>query len=264
MKYKFNALDNYVKSVPKAQNAVDIFKGDWSSELPPIDEPLTSGSIPLFSDGRIAWAIDQFQGVSGKDVLELGPLEGGHSFMLENAGASEIVAIEANASAFLKCLIVKEIYGLQRVRFRCGDFVEYLRANKRKFDVGIACGVLYHMLNPLELIALLGSTVDKLFIWTHYYDEKIIRANPALASRFRRTQTCSFEGIHVTGHRQEYQAAVEWTGFCGGSASTSVWLPREDILRCTENFGLRILDIAFEEPEHPNGPCFAFAAERTR
>jgi hypothetical protein len=262
MSTKFSALTNYVKTSPTHQNAVDIFKGEWSSSLPTQDEPLQSGGIPLFADDRLAWALDRFGGIAGNTVLELGPLEGGHSFMLERAGASQIIAIEANASAFLKCLISKEIFNLQRVSFKLGDFVEYLRTNTAHFDAGIACGVLYHMLNPLELLALLSKTVDRLFVWTHYYDEQIIQSNAALSPRFRRSQRCSFEDREVKGYRQEYQAALEWSGFCGGSAETSVWLTREDIITSTEHFGLRIVDIAFDEPRHPNGPCFAFVAKR--
>ena len=264
MNAKFSALTNYITSKPSAQNAVDLFKGDWSSSLPAIDEPLSSGVIPLFADDRVSWALQRFGGVAKSKVLELGPLEGGHSFMLERAGADRVIAVEANASAFLKCLITKEIFNLQRVSFKLGDFIEYLRSNREHFDVGIACGVLYHMLNPLELLALLSKTVDKLFVWTHYYDKDIIQANSALSRRFRRSQRCVFDGLEIQGHRQEYQAALEWTGFCGGSAATSVWLSREDIIRSTERFGLRISDIAFEEPMHPNGPCFAFVAERRR
>ncbi len=36
------------------------------------------------------------------NILELGPLEGAHTYQLR------ILAIEANAEAFLKCLVVKE------------------------------------------------------------------------------------------------------------------------------------------------------------
>jgi SAM-dependent methyltransferase len=80
-------------------------------------------------------------------VLELGPLEGGHSFMFERLGAREVIAIEANPRAYLKCLIIKELLDLRRVRFLCGDFLEYLRADGTDFDLVFASGVLYHMRN---------------------------------------------------------------------------------------------------------------------
>ena len=78
----------------------------------------------------------------GRTVLELGPLEAGHSYLLERLGAAEIVGIEANTRAYLRCLVVKEILGLGRARFLCGEFVSYLRTSDRRFDLAVASGVL--------------------------------------------------------------------------------------------------------------------------
>lgn len=64
-------LDSYVAKGPCAQNAVDIFAGEWSAELPVAD--VTAGGVPLFKDDRVDWAIEQLGGVSGRFVLELGP-----------------------------------------------------------------------------------------------------------------------------------------------------------------------------------------------
>ena len=46
-------------------------------------------------------------GVDGRRVLELGPLEGGHSYMLQRAGAARVLAIEANTRAFLKFYAIR-------------------------------------------------------------------------------------------------------------------------------------------------------------
>jgi hypothetical protein len=66
---------------------------------------------------------DRF-GVRGRlddmSLLELGPLEGAHTYQLEKLGAKSILAIEANVEAFLKCLITKEITGLQVAKFMLG------------------------------------------------------------------------------------------------------------------------------------------------
>ena len=108
-------LDAYVKSAPSAQNALDIFKGEWASVLPPPYNHLQAGGIPLFQDQRAAWALEQLGGCQGQRVLELGPLEGAHSYILQQHGAASVTAIEANTRAYLKCLIVKELLGLDRV-----------------------------------------------------------------------------------------------------------------------------------------------------
>lgn len=256
-------LDQYSTSAPSPQNALDIFDGEWSSAFPAPLSTLRAGSIELFGDDRVRWFAESVGGVQGKSVLELGPLEGGHSYMLDRLGASSIVAIESNTRAFLKCLIVKELLGLERVHFLFGDFLEYLRTREDTFDLCMASGVLYHMQNPAELVALIGRCcTGHLCLWTHYFDAKIIASNPQLAPKFTENSSQDFEGFRHTLYRQEYRAALNWPGFCGGSAPTSHWMTRDDIFRCLRHFGFEIEGVAFEEPAHPNGPALALVARR--
>jgi hypothetical protein len=90
-------LDEYVGMAPSGQSAVDVFAGEWSSRLPVAG--VTAGEIPLFEDERVEWALGHLGNVAGRTVLELGPLEGGHSSMLERAGALAVVARREDAGA---------------------------------------------------------------------------------------------------------------------------------------------------------------------
>lgn len=256
-----NALENYVNSAPSAQNAVDIFRGEWATKLPGVD--LATGSVPAFDDGRIHWFIREVKGVSGMNVLELGPLEAEHTFMLEQAGAASITAIEANRRAFLKCLITKEILKLQRATFLCGDFVEYLRTTRDRFDACVASGVLYHMRNPVELIALLEKVSNCLYFWTHYYDGELIKKQAHLVPKFPGSQRHEFAGVSHTLHRFEYQSSLDFAGFCGGSGAYSNWLSRDDILKTLRHFGFEQIRIGCEQPGHLNGPAFSILAVRS-
>src|SRR5262245_26338252 len=94
----------HVTAAPAPQNAVDIFTGEWASRLPPPFDTVTAGTALLFDDHRIHWAGEQLGGFAGKSILDLGPLEGGHPYIFERAGASEIIAVEGNPRAFMKCL----------------------------------------------------------------------------------------------------------------------------------------------------------------
>ncbi len=257
-----NILDKYVASAPSPQQALDIFKGEWSSKLPKPFAALQAGSAPLFEDPRMDWCDAQLGGFEGKTVLELGPLEAGHTYMIERLGAAEIVSIEANTRAYLKCLIVKELLELKHTHFLCGDFVEYLRTNQKIFDVCIASGVLYHMNNPVELLALAAKTSDQLFIWTHYYDQAIISGDPKLAYRLSNGAPAEYGGFRHTLYRQQYKAELNWGGFCGSGNTSSNWLSREDILACLRYFGLNDIQINFDQPDHQNGPSFALTAVR--
>src|SRR5262245_54278567 len=130
-----NVLNDYVLATPSDQHAIDIFKGEWSSQLPGEWKELKAGTIQLFEDSRIIWAAEQLGGFKGQRVIELGPLEAGHTYMVESLGAESILAIEGKKGAYLRCLIVKEILNLRRSRFVLGDFVSFLRENATPFDI---------------------------------------------------------------------------------------------------------------------------------
>ena len=255
-------LDAYVRSAPSAQNAIDIFKGQWSSRLPPPYQDLTGGVAPLYEDPRLATALDMLGGVEGKRVLELGPLEGCHTYQLDRAGAADVLAIEGNTRAFLKCLVVKELLGMRSARFVCGDFLEFLRSTPERVDLTLASGVLYHMVNPVELIARIAGVADAAYIWTHYYDEALLARGLNNARRIVVPESAQYEGFHHSLHRYEYGAALERPDFCGGSQPQARWLTRADILGALAHFGYSRIEPFYEQPDHPHGPAFAVVAQR--
>jgi hypothetical protein len=254
-------LDAYVPGPPSGKNAIQIFAGEWSSRLPPPYDEIT-GQVGLFDDHRIAWLSEVLGGFEGLKVLELGPLEAGHTTTVERGGAASIVAVESNLRAYLKCLIVKELLGLQRSRFLLGDFVAYLRENTDTYDLCVASGVLYHMQEPVEVLDLLSRTASTLFLWTHYYDEAVVREKPWGPVKFPSSEVCSFDGLEYTRYRYEYGDALKWQGFCGGTKSFSYWLKREDILNFLRRVGYTEVTVGDDHPDHPNGPAFTVIARK--
>lgn len=254
--------DYFTNERPSAQNTVDIFKGEWSSYFPDPYQPLKVGQVPLFTDERVKWFANEV-GVEGKSVLELGPLEGGHSYLLDRLGAKSITAIEANSHAFLRCLISKELLGMPSVRFHFGNFLEHLRAEDcPQYEICLASGVLYHMQNPVELIALLCKhCTGSIYFWTHYYDEKFIKLWK-LTKHFPHSHEFTHEGFKHRLYRQEYKKILLATTFCGGTAPFSHWLSLEDIQGALKHFGFGKQKISFHEEGHPHGPSLAMMATR--
>jgi hypothetical protein len=253
-------LDAYIKDAPSPQHALDIFEGEWASFLPPPYHELRAGNMPLFNDERAGWALQELGGCQDQKVLELGPLEGGHSYLLEQSGAASVISVEANTRAYLKCLIIKEVLGLQRVRFRCGDFVSYLKQTEEQFDLIFSAGVLYHMRDPVGLIALLAAHTSRVYMWTHYYSDEIIQSAPHLRHRYKVHAEAETAGFHYTLHRQDYLESLSVAGFCGGNAEYSNWLSREDLLNALAYFGFRDVRTAHEMKDHPHGPCLDIVA----
>jgi len=230
--------------------------------MPPPYAELTGGGIPLFQDSRVAWALQEMGGVLGQSVLELGPLEGGHSYMLEQAGAASIYSIEANSRAFLKCLISKELLGMKRVSYQLGDFMPFLESATTQYDMILSAGVLYHMKDPLRLLKLISQHTRRTYIWTHYYDDSIIKSNPNLRGKFPSSKPTEVEGLKLTLNRQEYQVSLQHPGFCGGNEEYSYWLTRKDMLAALAHFGFSKVTVGHEQPDHPHGPCFGFVATK--
>lgn len=190
------ATDEYETGAPSPQRALNLYAGEWASHLPASFAACRAGPMPLFDDARLVWAIERLGGVDGAHVLELGPLEGGHTWMIEQRGAARITAIEANRRAFLKCLVMKEVVGTSRARFLLGDFMAFLRESpEARFDVAIASGVLYHMPAPVELLARLARASERLYLWTHHYDRALVEQRPDVAARFRAPESRSFQGF---------------------------------------------------------------------
>jgi hypothetical protein len=238
-----------VKSAPTPQAAVSIFRGEWASRLPAPLDTIDAGSAALFEDSRIHWALEQLGGVRGKTILDLGPLEGGHPYMFEQAGASEVVGIESNPRAFMKCLITKELLGLRYVSYHCGDFMEYLRQDHRRFDVINASGVLYHQQNPAELLALICRTADAVILWTHYYDETAIRRLPRANIRFPRSSEQEYERFTYRAYRHD--AHSENAGLLRRRLLFGGWNGRRSSIAC-ERSACRTSDLS--DVSHPNGP----------
>src|SRR5688572_15155391 len=90
-------LDEYVSFEPSFTAPFDLFKGEWASIVPGYG----GGFAELFDDARVRWIEEQMGGFAGKRILELGPLEGGHSYMMAKAGGI-VTSIEANIRAFMK------------------------------------------------------------------------------------------------------------------------------------------------------------------
>lgn len=256
-------LDQYVLAEPTDQNIVDIFANEWSSRFPASSDLVTRpGAAGLFEDERVLWAQEKLGSFEGRQILELGPLEGGHSYMFQQAGAERVIAIEANTRAFLKCLCVKEIFDLDRVEFKLGDFMSYLEKADLSYDMVFASGVLYHMEDPLLLLDLMSRVSDRLFLWTHYYDAEPLLSREDYANKFEPVQTAEHQGFRYEYSTQSYQHALDWSGFCGGPKTVSKWLTRESIEGALRHLGYTSLHVAFDERDHPNGPSFAICAVR--
>ena len=253
----------YSALVPHADNALGLFSGSWSSRLPHRDGP---GRAELFADPRIEWLFTQCGSLEGARVLELGPLEGGHTYMLEQRGAA-VTAIEGNHEAFVRSVVVKNVLGL-RANFLLGDFARSFGSDER-WDLVVASGVLYHMSDPVGLLTRIAATTDRLYLWTHYFEPDVNLWHPETATRIGTKWVVDDTIVERVGDLDVhmvpmlYQEALGWAGFCGGPETFARWIHKSDLVALLRVLGFDSVSIAFDEPGHVNGPSFAVFARRS-
>jgi hypothetical protein len=256
-------FEQYVDKAPSPQNAVDAIPG-WTCALPP-EVSAKAGALPLYADDRIGWMLGEYGQLEGRSVLELGPLEGSHTYMIERAGAARIDAVEANKLAYLRCLVFKELVQLQRARFHLGNFLGWLDQPDLRYDLIIASGVLYHLQDPLAFLERAAAVTDALFLWTHHMSETAMPPSDPRRGAFRKTiERRPFRGVDVRLYPRSYHRAEESASFCGGLHDDHRWVEGEDLLAVLKALGFDSLQVAHEQLDHPNGPSFSVLARRSQ
>lgn len=129
---------------------------------------------PYGDDTRLKY-IAYFLDVRDQRVLEVGPLEGHHSVLLEKMGVRENIAIEARAENLRKCERIKEKYRLDRTRFFQHDLEKLAQgvANPSfdgPFDLVFCLGVFYHLREPARALEWFRTQTPTLFLGTHYIE----------------------------------------------------------------------------------------------
>jgi hypothetical protein len=266
---KYQIKDIYCREKPSNQTIVDIFKGAWFSSFP-AQYKVTAGTIHHFdfsTDPRVQWADEILEGaIKGTRVLELGPYEAYNTWQLEQLGAKEVISIENNKINYLKCLLVKEITGLN-ARFLHGDFIPYLEhcaKTNEFFDLVWASGVLYHQTEPLKLLELISKVTSRVFIHTHYFDEKIITGNPNLSVYFspEKDEVRQRSRFEARLYYKSYKGSNQGAMFSGGAKDYCFWLKKEDIFSFLKTLGFTVITIEVDTPGHINGPGICFLARK--
>lgn len=255
-----DAFTQFELRAPHHQNAIDALPG-WSSSFP--KRGLKAGTIPLFQDGRVLSALEAYGSIEGAEILEVGPLEAMHTFILNGRRPANIDAIEANQSCFLRCLVTKEILKLDKASFYLGDIQGWLEETDKTYDFALASGVLYHMPDPGEFLRLLSKRAKAIFLWTHFFDDDVMPASDVRRRPFSgRVELRSVAGFDLHYHERSYQNADQNASFCGGMKDRHFWLEKNEILSLLKGLGYSTIQVQAIDNDHPGGPCFSVFARQ--
>ncbi|MEG6550305.1 class I SAM-dependent methyltransferase [Desulfocurvibacter africanus] len=222
-------------------NGLEIFRNNWTTDLSPLGvKPF--GKAQLLTDSRFDWFLARYGSLLNRNVLELGSLEGAHSILLERNGARNVLGLEANSIHYLKSLVIKEYLGLRHITFMLGDFIQYLHQTRDYYDLTFACGVLYHMTNPAELLQLAAERSDALFLWTVLYDSDALpeHMKPRLSGPVElQAGDLTYQGFRHVYAREAALELNKKVKFTGGMEQYSIWLELQELLRILKHWGYK-------------------------
>lgn len=200
------------------------------------------GGISAAGDARI----EQFFRFApdAATILELGALEGAHTFLLaERPGVQRVLALEGREANLRKARFVRELLKIRNADFANANLEQTDLARFGKFDAVFCSGLLYHLPEPWRLIDQLAAIAPVLFIWTQYAAENEAKD---MDQGLRGT-------IHGEGGPDEPLS---------GMSATATWLTLDSLRKLLARSGYEKIEIIHDDPGHANGPAVTIGARR--
>lgn len=197
------------------------------------------GAFDAMNDARLAQFNDYFPNV--RTILELGSLEGGHSFGLaRNPNVERIVALEGRAFNIARSQFVQKLLGVSRVTFVEANLEEAELAAHGKFDAVFCSGLLYHLPEPWTLIRQCARVSSNLFIWTHYAADD--------------------NTIDVNGYHGKWYQESGFGDPLSGMSKSSFWPTLTSLKAMLAQNGFAKVSVIEDDAKHPHGPAVTLAA----
>jgi len=179
-------------------------------------------------------------------VLELGPLEGHWSILIEKMGAKENVSIEARQKNYIKCMRIKNKYGLNHTKFYQLNIEDLYNYNTHppfsgNFDIIFCLGFFYHLPNPPKALAWFLTQSDTLFLGTHYVDDEF--AEFFNQSNIFRDASIDYQGDVYRG--KWYLENVQENS--SGMSNHSFWPYEDDLIRMLDLAGYQEVQVLGKE-----------------
>lgn len=177
------------------------------------------GSLDVLHDPRVVLARETFE--FPRRVLELGSLEGGHTVAISR-WAENVVGVEGRASNAEKARWILKMHDVTNAEIFDGDLEAIRLADYGQFDLVFNVGVLYHMTEPLKLLAACADAAPNLFLWTHL----------------------------SKGPEREIYQEFGLEDPLSGLSESSVWLPKDELLDELHRLYARVEVLDETTPDH--------------
>jgi len=213
--------------------------GPWVFQFR-IDGQDYGGGISAVGDARV----EQFFRFAPRaaTILELGSLEGAHTFILaQRPGVRRVLALEGREFNLRKARFVQELLQVSNVEFAQANLEKSDLAAFGKFDAVFCSGLMYHLPEPWKLISQLPALAPNLFIWTHYAAD----ADAEIVFGDLRGK------IHGEGGAADPLS---------GMSATATWLTLDSLITALNKSGYASVQVIDDNPTHANGPAVTLGA----
>lgn len=235
--------------LPKKVFGGSIRKRDMKSKLHEF------GSDAFGQRSTRAVSIASLMSLEGVSAIDLGSNEGYNSFDLKEHGCSTVLGVEGREK-YLKIAEKERIQlGYSDVSFKNLDVRKIDQLLKRKFDLCLCSGLLYHLQNPIDFLCRLRKICEVLALETHIAPEwysYFLAGTKYRGNLDRKKSTIEFAGVQLTGRYNNFPSEVDM-GQTSGSLETSqtFWLDKESLKKGLELAGFSIR--AFYFSTNPRG-----------
>jgi hypothetical protein len=223
------------------------------SLLPYYKETSTLSSIAPYYLGREYFGpidrLDHVLPLSGKSVIEFGPMDGCHTAGLVAAGVRKLVSIDARPENYIKTLIARQAFGWDNVELIMDDFHNVDRTTYGSFDLVFAHGVYYHSTAPFHFFQNMLSLSSNIFIGGFC-------ATDSLPAGPYEVMTHGGREYRAKQHEEARRSMM------GGINATGYFFHKDDLMMFFRDEGCEVTVLSDEQSDVIAGRYLRFLARR--
>lgn len=208
--------------------------------------------VPLYLGdeyyGPLAELNDAFP-LSGKTVIEFGPMECAQTAGLIHLGAKSVLGVEARAVSIIKCMIASYCFGWKNVSLVMDDFHNADAHKYGRFDLAFAHGVYYHSFAPFLFFENLMSLSDNIFLGG-YTTNSNQKDKPPTALNF------TYETLQYEGKNYRVKRILIGNSFNSAINQFAYHFDRDDLISFFADRGYDITLVTDESSDDPWGDWF--------
>lgn len=209
------------------------------------------GKIDAMHDPRVDQFFRAFPD-AGR-ILELGSLEGGHTFSLASRPhVSRVLGIEGRRESVERARFVRQLLGMTNVEFEVANVETADLASFGEFDAVFCSGLLYHLPEPWRLIENVSKVSPNLFLWTHYASGDVSEAGGRALKGAENAMANGFKGW---AYRERGLADP-----LSGMSPSSFWPTLEGLKAMLKRNGFGEIEVIRDNPNNLDGPAVTLAA----